>query len=361
VADSDTASIDALVIGAGAWGLTAAWSLAAEGRRVTVADDGGPAAGEVAAGMLCPWSEAEDDGSRDLFDAFRASAREWPAFAGTVEAASGCLSGYHRCGSVYVASRPEHVGAVRRIRDTLAHHGFDRPWLPLDDLRDVEPGLGPSVSGGIALDDEHQTEPARLMVALRAACARAGVTFEPAVTSLDAARSRARMVVLAAGHASGELSRRIATRPVKGEILVLAPRPDAPCPLRRIVRSPGAYLVPRPDGRVTVGATSIEASDRDPTAEGTLWLLEEAIRLAPGLAEMRLLDVSAGLRPATADLRPALGPDETGLVWATGGYRHGVLLLPLVAAAMRAAAHGEAPPAATAGFTPTRFAEPACV
>jgi glycine oxidase len=152
----------------------------------------------------------------------------------------------------------------------------------------------------------------------------------------------------------------VVTRPVKGEILALAPRPGAPCPIARLVRAPGAYLVPRPDGRVTVGATSVEASDREPTAEGVLWLLEEAIRLAPGLAEMRLASVAAGLRPATADLRPALGRDDAGVIWATGGYRHGVLLLPLVAEVVRALGRGEPVPAVAEPFTPVRFGERAC-
>jgi glycine oxidase len=360
MADSHTPPLDALVIGAGAWGLTAAWVLAREGLRVTIADDGGPPAAEVAAGMLCPWSEAEDDGEHDLFDGLRASARTWPQYAAAVEAASGLPSGYHRCGSVYVASRPEHVGAVQRLRRTVERHGLDRPWLDLEQLREAEPGLGPAVSAGIALDDEHQTEPPVLLAALRAACRRAGVGFEGAERSLEAARDRAPLVVVAAGHRSGELSGRVVTRPVKGEILQLAPRLGAPCPIARLVRSPGAYLVPRPDGRVTVGATSREASDRDPTADGVLWLLEEAIRLAPGLAEMRLASVAAGLRPATADLRPALGRDPEGVVWATGGYRHGVLLLPLVADVLRAVARDEPVPEVAAPFTPMRFTESAC-
>lgn len=357
---SRTLTQDAFVVGAGAWGLTVAWTLARQGMQVVVADDGRPAAAEIAAGMLCPWSEAEDDGRRDLFDALRSAAAAWPGFAADVEAASGMPSGFHRCGSVFVAARPEHLGAVRRLRATLAHHGHDRPWLDLDVVRTAEPGLGPAVSGGIVLDDEHQTEPARLLVALRAACRAAGVAVERERASIRSARARAPLVVIAAGHASGELSARIATRPVKGEIVELAPRSTAPCPIARIIRTPTTYLVPRPDGRVAVGATSADASDLDPTAAGVLGLLEEAARLAPGVAEMRFAGAAAGLRPATADLRPVIGTDETGLVWATGGYRHGVLLLPVLAEAIAAIACGDAIPAIAAPFSPTRFPEPAC-
>ena len=102
--------------------------------------------------------------------------------------------------------------------------------------------------------------------------------------------------------------------------------------------------MPRPDGRVVVGATQEERGDRDVTAVGVLDLLDDALRISPELAELRLAGTAAGLRPATADLRPAIGADDDGLVWATGGFRHGVLLLPLAGAAIAAAAR-RGPPA----------------
>ncbi len=123
-----------------------------------------------------------------------------------------------------------------------------------------------------------------------------------------------------------------------------------------MVRTPSCYLVPRPDGRVVVGATQEERTDRDVTAVGVFDLLEDALRIAPELAELRLAATAAGLRPATADLRPAIGVDDDGLVWATGGFRHGVLLLPLVGDAIAAAARGGALPEQARGFDPRRFA-----
>lgn len=356
-------SVDAAVIGAGVWGLTAAWRLAAEGATVALVDDGEEPTAAVAAGMLCPWSEHEDDGDRDFYAALRASAAAWPAFATEVETAAGLPSGFHRCGSVYVAARPEHLGAVRRVRDTLARNGRPEDWQDADQLTAVEPGLGPAVSGGIMLDDEHQADPAVLVTALRAAGRSAGVV--PVAGTAEIVRGGVRVagatiaagvVVNAAGHASGRLSPRVPVRPVKGQILTLAPRADHPSPLRRMVRTPSCYLVPRPDGRVVVGATQEERGDRDVTAAGLLGLLEDALRIAPELAELRLAGAAAGLRPATDDLRPAIGADADGLVWATGGFRHGVLLLPLAGHAIVAAARGEALPGLARGFDPRRFA-----
>jgi glycine oxidase len=356
-------SVEVAVIGAGVWGLTAAWRLAAGGATVALVDDGGEPTAAVAAGMLCPWSEHEDDGERDFYTALREAAAAWPAFAAEVEAAAGLPSGFHRCGSVYVAARPEHLGAVRRVRETLARNGRPEDWQDADALTAVEPGLGPAVSGGIALDDEHQADPAVLVTALRAACSAAGVAFVDGTAEIAPGGIRvagsmvaAGVVVNAAGHAAGRLSRRVPVRPVKGQILTLAPRADHPSPLRRMVRTPSCYLVPRPDGRVVVGATQEERGDRDVTAAGVFDLLEDALLIAPELAELRLAATLAGLRPATPDLRPAIGADDDGLVWATGGFRHGVLLLPVAGDAIAAAARGEALPDPARGFDPRRFA-----
>jgi glycine oxidase len=355
-------SVDAAVIGAGVWGLTAAWRLAVAGATVALVDDGGEPTATVAAGMLCPWSEHEDDGEREFYTALRAAAAAWPAFAADVEAAAGLPSGYHRCGSVYVAARPEHLGAVRRVRDILARNGRPEDWQDADALAGVEPGLGPAVSGGIALDDEHQADPAVLVTALRAAGRAAGVVTVVGAAEIVRGGVRAGgaiiaagVVVNAAGHAAGRLSSRVPVRSVKGQILTLAARPEHPAPVRRMVRTPSCYLVPRPDGRVVVGATQEERGDRDVTAVGVFDLLSDALRIAPELGELRLAATAAGLRPATPDLRPAIGADEDGLVWATGGFRHGVLLLPLAAEAITAAARGEALPAHALAFDPRRF------
>src|SRR5260221_465081 len=105
----------------------------------------------------------------------------------------------------------------------------------------------------------------------------------------------------------------------------------APC--RRIVASERVYLVPRPDGRLVVGATVEERGfDTAVTAGGVHELLREAYRLLPEVAEMELADATAGLRPGTPDNLPLVGASGVdGLLWACGHYRNGILLAPLTA------------------------------
>ena len=90
-------------------------------------------------------------------------------------------------------------------------------------------------------------------------------------------------------------------RPVKGQILELRPPPGAGAPCGRIVASERVYLVPRPDGRLIVGATVEERGfDTAVTAGGVHELLREAYRLLPDVAEMELVEAMAGAAPRDA-------------------------------------------------------------
>lgn len=365
-----SAPADIVVIGAGPWGLATAWRAGRAGARVTLLDDGGVPAAHVAAGMLGALSEAVDD-ERDMFAPLRAAADMWPAFAADLAAAAGRDAGLRTTGALGVAARPEHVPLLRRRRDTLAAWGVACGWHTGSDLRAVEPGLGPATAGGLAFDDEHQVEPRAFISALRAAVAAAGVGVREtgAATLLRSGTGAVRgvrdtngdehpahRVVLAAGYSAGNLSRRVPVRPVKGQILRLRQVGGAAVPIARTIRTPEVYLAPR-DGEVVVGATTEERADRHATALAVHELLDAALHTVPELAEMELAEIGTGLRPATADGRPAVGPDADGVVWAAGGHRNGLLLAPLASTAAAAAALGEPIPEPMLPFSPDRFEE----
>src|SRR5690606_24742083 len=123
-------------------------------------------------------------------------------------------------------------------------------------------------------------------------------------------------------------------RPVKGQIMRL--RSATPllshCVRGSVYGSP-VYLVPRRDGELVVGATQAEMGfDTTVTAGGMWQLLRDARELVPGITELTLVDVVAGLRPGTPDNLPIIGPATVpGLYLATGHHRGGVLLCPLTA------------------------------
>jgi glycine oxidase len=95
--------------------------------------------------------------------------------------------------------------------------------------------------------------------------------------------------------------------------------------------------VPRLDGRVLLGSTRERVGfEKRVTMGAAATLLAAAAAMAPGLADLSVESVYAGLRPGTPDGLPILGParDLHGLFYATGLYRSGILLAPVTAAAL---------------------------
>jgi glycine oxidase len=128
--------------------------------------------------------------------------------------------------------------------------------------------------------------------------------------------------------------------------------------LRRATWVPGAYLVPRSDGRLLVGATVEDAGfDERVTAGAIHALLHAALAAAPALGAFTVTETWAGLRPGSPDGRPFIGPTGIdGLILATGHYRNGILLAPetadLIASFVES---GDAAP--LRAFSPLRMAE----
>ena len=69
---------------------------------------------------------------------------------------------------------------------------------------------------------------------------------------------------------------------------------------------------------------------------GVQGLLEAACAVVPRARTAGFMSARVGLRPATADDLPVIGPSAVvpNLMYATGHYRNGVLLAPLTAHAV---------------------------
>jgi glycine oxidase len=155
---------------------------------------------------------------------------------------------------------------------------------------------------------------------------------------------------------SGPTTRRaLPTRPVKGQMLcLLQPAREL---LKHVIRSHEAYLIPRSDGRLLVGATVEEAGFDKRTNLATIQRLHQAaISLVPKLSDAKILESWAGLRPGTPDALPILGETSTpGYYVATGHFRDGILLAPITAEVMAAVIEGRAPEVDLTAFSPARF------
>lgn len=381
---------DVLVVGGGIIGLVTAWRAAQRGLGVAVVDpEPGGGAARVAAGMLAAVSEL-DHGEQTLLRLNIASARLYPDFVAELESVTGQDTGYRACGTLAVALDSDDRAQLRELHALQRRSGLESEWLTGRECRRLEPMLAPGVRGGLRVDGDHQIDPRRLAAALVTACERAGVVFHRAwAERLRVVGDRAAGVTLAGGPergaeldagqvviAGGSLSGRLAgvpddvvapVRPVKGQVLRLTvPRPYAPFlsrTLRAEVRGSHIYLVPRENGELVLGATSEELGwDTTVTAGGVYELLRDAHELLPGITELPLTETRAGLRPASPDNAPLLGPTALpGLHLATGHHRNGVLLTPVTGQVMATVlTTGELPDDARP-FAPGRFSPAASV
>jgi glycine oxidase len=366
---------DVVVIGGGVIGLGVAWRAAQAGLRVTVLERGTPGGetSHVAAGMLAPISEASR-AERGLLELGLRGAATYHDFVTELADASGRDPGYLPCGTLAVARDADEAEALERELEMRRGLGLEVERLLPSAARRVEPALAPTLRLALAVPGDHAIDPRRLTAALAQAVVRAGGALHSdtevaevvcegdrvaGVVLASGERLPADRLVIAAGPWSGRLTglpafARVPIRPVKGQILRLHD-PSGPGLVGHVLRLAGGYIVPRGDGRYVLGATMEERGfDQSVTAGAAFELLREATELVPGFSELEIDEFSAGLRPATPDGVPAIGPGVlAGLHWATGHHRGGILLAPLTAELVVAGLLGEPAPAAVA---PTRFA-----
>jgi glycine oxidase len=368
-----------VIIGGGVIGLSVAWRLgrAGFGASTTVLerDRAGAGASRVAAGMIAPVAEAGFDDPESV-EFGRASRARYPSFVEELSADAGTPVAFDGSGSLVVAIHRDDVEAMRRTFRYRESVNLPVEWLSGSEAREKEPTLTPRVSAAMWIPDDGQVDTRALLPALARACAKHGVAVREScpvsrvlvegdtVRGVECGHERieADMVIVAAGAWSGGLPGIPddvfpPVRPVKGQILRLRRTDDFA--LAHMVRGPWAYLLPKADGTVVVGATQEEAGfDTRPTAGGLKNILEYAWEMVPSIYDLPLESIEVGLRPGTRDHRPVIGTTRVrGLVMATGHFRHGISLSPATADAVCEGVTTGRFPASVAAFSPARFAQ----
>jgi glycine oxidase len=239
---------------------------------------------------------------------------------------------------------------VAELRQQMAWHhpmGIESSWLDATTLNSMDTWLPPETLGALSTP-EAQLETYPFAIALAKAAERHGVkTRIGEVTgltraSLTGGRSRvtgvtlggehipAHLVVVASGPwsslAGAWLGYQIPVKPLKGQIVYLVP--PKPLPGYSIFHESG-YVLPKPSGKLMVGTTEEDAGfDSEPTMQAQTAIMTAAVRLAPRLAGVPVRDVTACLRPLSADGLPFIGPSPQweGVYLATGHGRKGILL-----------------------------------
>jgi len=339
---------DVLIVGGGVIGCSVAYHLAVAGLRCTVLERDNIASGAsgAAAGMLTLSIEHLRAGPQ--FELGLESLKLYPETLKAIHEASGIDPEYVTAGSLRLAFTVEEERGLRELIPAMKPY-LEIDWVSGEDVLKTEPILSPGIRGAVYTPGERQVRAARITQAYaQAAAARGRVTFElgcpvagltyqgkrvTGVRRVDGAPVSADHVVLAAGTWSGAVARSIGVdvpvRPIRGQIITLY---KAPRPARMCIFSPWAYLTPKVDGTILLGATYEDAGyDLRTTAAGIGRLLSVLPDFAPGLEGAEVRELRVGLRPGTPDDAPILGPIPgwEGVTLATGHFRSGILLSPI--------------------------------
>jgi len=367
-----------IIVGGGVIGLSIAWRLSRETTRDEIllldANRAGEGTSRVSAGMIAPIAEAGFEDPHFIKFA-RLSRERYRAFVSEVSRDAETPVALGEEGSIIVAIHRDDVEAMRRVYDHRRHADLPVEWLSGTQAREMEPTLTPRVSAAMWIAYDGQVNPRALLPALVRACNRRGVevrenaSVSRIVIEGDVATGvevggellPADTIVLCAGAWSGSIDGMPAdvvpqVRPIRGQILRLTRTADFA--MKHVVRGPRAYLLPKDDGTVVVGATQEEAGfDATPTAGGIKTILENAWEMVPSIYDLPIERVEVGLRPGTRDHLPLIGATRIrGLIMATGHFRHGILFAPTTADAVcRGILTGDFG-ADVAAFAPDRFA-----
>ena len=329
---------DAAIAGGGVIGGAVALELARAGLRVAVFDRQqlGQEASWASAGILSP--APESPGMIAMVPLGKASLALYPQFIAEVEEISG---------------KSSHDTKAELSTIIALHHGLGLKAEPLraEDARELEPALSEEVEAAVLRPDEASVDNRALTAAILEAAQRSGVEIfsgngakaiwreknHCAGLVLQNEKVEAQWTIIAAGCFSAAIegiARYAPVRPAKGQMAAL--RADE-LRIERVLWSEKIYLVPRNDGRIVAGATvEYTGFDKRTTAGGIEKILSAAIELAPGLANARIEETWAGLRPDSPDHLPIIGPtDIDGLLMATGHFRSGILLTPITARLVR--------------------------
>ena len=359
-------AVDVAIIGGGVMGCAIAWRLAKNGVSCALVERGsfGGGASGATAGVVGPlWHLDPDD--PDMFRLGMRSLELFPEWAAEL-AEAGVNPEFQQTGVLRLAFSEQEIEELASFHRWQSKMELGVQWLGRDDVVRQEPNASRDVLAALFSPREGCVRGQRFCDALAhaAACPRgsgelgarlyegAEVTgllhegdrvtgIQTTVGDIPAGR-----VVLAAGPWSG-IARHLYKKPwatpggppaivqmklpvrgVKGQrILLRLPGFMPRCP----VRNSEVYVVPRLGGNILVASTREEGrSDERVTAEGIATLVSGAMRSFPLLGDAAFVSGRAGVRPATPDGRPIIGPvpGVEGLVVATGHDAVGIMLSP---------------------------------
>jgi glycine oxidase len=370
----ETANV--VIIGGGVIGLVVARALALRGiREVLLVERGslGAESSSAAAGMLAP--QAEANRPHEFFYLTCRSRDMYPAFASALLEETGIDIQLDTTGTLYLAFTEHDADELEQRYEWQLKAGLAIEKLSVDLARKLEPAICEDVRAALRFPFDTQVENRRLISALAISNERLGVRMATGIDVLSLKVAGGRVagietsrgaiatdrVVIAGGAWSSLLGAadialpNLRIKPIRGQMLCFEANPRV---ARHVIYSPRGYIVPRHDGRLLAGSTTEDAGfEKRVTAAGVQAILSAALEISPRISTLPMTDSWAGLRPRAADTLPVLGPcaEISGVFYATGHYRNGILLAPVTGELIAGAIVDQVFPPELSIFSPDRF------
>lgn len=347
---------DVIVIGAGIVGAACAYELARAGLDVLVLDD--RRGGATAAGM--GHLVVMDDNPAELALSSR-SLDLWRQWAPHLS--DDCT--WHPCGTLWLAADDQEMAVAHEKYQRLKTSGVVCELVSADALGRLEPALRSGLHGALRVPGDsvvYAPNAARWLLQapqqrIRFLQQSVQAIEEPRVGLADGTWLEAPAVVLANGIHATSFCPELPIRPKKGQLLITDRYPGTVHHqlvelgyMTTAHHSTGPSVAfnvqARPTGQLLVGSSrQFDDTSSEIHTEMLSQMLERAQSYLPGLADLNAIRCWTGLRPATPDSLPILGPHPTrkGLWLAVGHEGLGVTAAPASAELLAAHITGGAP------------------
>jgi len=368
---------DVIVIGAGIIGAACADALSARGLQVTVIEQDTIGSGATAAGMghLVVMDDSEAELALTSY-----SLSLWRQLVN----GSAPRHEYSNCGTIWIAADEEELAAARAKADALAAHGLPVEMLTAQALYAREPQLRAGLAGGLLVQGDGLVYPPKSAQLLLARARAHGAVLvmgsvqrieDNGVALADGRRLQAQHVVLAAGSRSTTLLPALPVQPKKGHVAITDRYPGF---IRHqlvelgYIKSAHAAsgdsvafnLQPRPTGQILIGS-SRQFGTTDLAVEPGMMarMLRHAASYTPALAHLNMLRCWTGLRAASPDGLPLIGPSmaHQGLWLATGHEGLGITTSLATAQLLACQIAGGTPAIPDLPYLPQRFEKTAAM
>lgn len=359
-----TQPTEVIIIGAGVIGSAIAYYLAKQGIKSLLLDQTDVCSGSSGACDKAISMQSKNPGLH------LSMAMESAAMFPELGAELDCDIEYSRCGGMIAIENERQMAIMKDFVARQQALGLPVDLLTVEEARRRQPALSPSLFASTYSPADAEVNPLKVTFGFARAARRLGAVIHTGAKVTDlAVRSgrvsgvvtekgafRADIVINAAGAYAPFIGKfaglDIPIKPRRGQIIVTEAMPPyifgELWSARYIVAKHTPDLIRQEDpqaaelgvglslgqtreGTLLLGGTrELVGYDSGTTPEAVATILRHAVNVVPGLKDIHIIRVFAGLRPYTPDGMPILGPTGlTGFLMAAGHEGDGIALAPL--------------------------------